>query len=197
MGKLGVLLRRVDDAARAMARHVGPRAPLLRLSRLRAALPQARIPLRLPVLMLVVVTAACTPIYRDHGYAPTDADLAQVQVGQTREQVSQAIGYPVSTGVLTESAWYYVGSRWRSYGALAPAPVTREVVAISFTPQGRVSNIERFGLERGRVVVLSRRVTESNVEGISFINQLLRNVGTIQADQLVGDRAAARDGFMR
>ena len=176
MGKLGVLLRRVGDAARAMSRHLGPRTA---------------------VLMLALMAAACTPVYRDHGYAPTDADLAQVQIGNTREEVAKAIGYPVSTGVLTESAWYYVGSRWRSYGAMAPRPVTREVVAISFTPQGRVSNVERFGLERGRVVVLSRRVTESNIEGVSFINQLLRNVGTIQADQLLGDRAAARDGFMR
>lgn len=145
------------------------------------------------LLSLGCLAAACTAVYRDHGYVPTDLDLAKVQIGTPREEVARDIGYPVATGVLTDGAWYYVGSRWRSYGALAPTPVSREVVAISFTPQGNVANIERFGLERGRVVVLSRRVTESSVEGVGFITQLLRNVGTIQADQLI-DR---NDGFNR
>lgn len=139
------------------------------------------------LLSLGALGAACTAVYRDHGYAPTDLDLAQVQIGATREEVARDIGYPVATGLLTDTAWYYVGSRWRSYGALAPKPVTREVVAVSFTPQGRVANVERFGLERGRVVVLSRRVTETTIEGPGIITQLLRNVGTISADQLVDD----------
>lgn len=139
------------------------------------------------LLSLGSLAAACTAVYRDHGYAPTDIDLARVQIGATREEVARDIGYPVATGLLTDTAWYYVGSRWRSYGALAPKPVTREVVAVSFTPQGRVANVERFGLERGRVVVLSRRVTETTIKGPGIITQLLRNVGTISADQLVDD----------
>ena len=139
------------------------------------------------LLSLGSLAAACTAVYRDHGYAPTDIDLARVQIGATREEVARDIGYPVATGLLTDTAGYYVGSRWRSYGALAPKPVTREVVAVSFTPQGRVANVERFGLERGRVVVLSRRVTETTIKGPGIITQLLRNVGTISADQLVDD----------
>lgn len=146
-------------------------------------------------VLLMAALAACTPVYRDHGYAPTDLDLAKVQIGASREDVARDIGYPVSTGLLTDDAWYYVGSRWRSYGALAPTPITREVVAVSFTPAGTVANVERFGLERGRVVALSRRVTETSVEGAGFINQLLRNVGTIRADQILGD--SANDPFYR
>lgn len=138
-------------------------------------------------LLSAGLLAGCTPVYRDHGYAPTDLDLARVQVGQSRDQVAEEVGHPVSTGVLTDSAWYYVGSRWRSYGALAPKPISREVVAISFTPQGKVENVERFGLERGRVVVLSRRVTKTNVAPPSIVSLLLRNVGTIRADQLLSD----------
>ncbi|MGR3721070.1 MAG: outer membrane protein assembly factor BamE, partial [Paracoccus sp. (in: a-proteobacteria)] len=63
--------------------------------------------------------------------------------------------------------------------------VDREVVAISFAPSGVVSNIERFGQERGRVVVLSRRVTEGSVTEVSFIRQLLGNLGNFQAGDFI------------
>ena len=48
-----------------------------------------------------------------------------------------------------------------------------------------VSNVETFGLERGRVVSLSRRVTDGSVTDISFIGQLLGNLGNFQAGDFV------------
>ncbi|KPQ14077.1 MAG: hypothetical protein HLUCCO18_16175, partial [Rhodobacteraceae bacterium HLUCCO18] len=48
------------------------------------------------------------------------------------------------------------------------------------------SNVERFGLEDGNVVALSRRVTDSNVQGIGFLRQLLGNLGRINLDDLGG-----------
>lgn len=131
------------------------------------------------------VTVACTAVYRDHGYVPTEHELAAIQVGDSRAHVEETVGRPTTTGVLTDSAWYYVQSRWRHYGALAPEPIDRQLLAISFNPQGNVSNVERFTLEDGRVVVLSRRVTETSVQGVGFIRQLLGNVGRLRADQFL------------
>lgn len=122
--------------------------------------------------------AGCTPIYRNHGYVPADDELAQVVVGQTtQDDLPGLVGRPSAQGVLTGAGWYYVGSRWEHYGAMAPREIRREVVAISFDQSGVVSNVERFGLDRGRVVTLSRRVTDSGVSGSNLIGQLLRNVG--------------------
>lgn len=59
------------------------------------------------------------------------------------------------------------------------------MVAVSFSPSGTVSNVERFGLERGRVVVLSRRVTEGSITEISLIGQLLGNLGNFQAGDFI------------
>ncbi|MDO5529830.1 MAG: outer membrane protein assembly factor BamE [Paracoccus sp. (in: a-proteobacteria)] len=144
-------------------------------------------PIRLVIAAaLIVLGAACTPIYRHHGYVPPDSDLALVAVGQTHQaELAELIGRPSSQGLLAGSAWYYVGSRWEHYGARAPREIDRQVVAISFSPGGTVSNVERFGLERGRVVVLSRRVTDSGVVNIGFIRQLMGNLGNITADQLI------------
>ncbi|MTE00047.1 outer membrane protein assembly factor BamE [Paracoccus sp. YIM 132242] len=142
----------------------------------------------LMVLAFVAVLglAACTPVYRNHGFIPAPEDLSQVVVGQTTvDELQGLIGRPSAQGLLTGSGWYYVGSRWRHYGALEPSEVSREVVAVSFAPDGVVSNVERFGLERGRVVTLSRRVTEGSVTEISLIGQLLGNLGNIQAGDFI------------
>jgi len=129
--------------------------------------------------------AGCTAIYRNHGYVPTEEDLAQVEVGKsTREDVATAIGRPSSTGILEGSSWFYVGSRWKYYGGRAPQEIDRQVVAVSFTESGVVENVERFGLERGEVVVLSRRVTRSNIKGISVVRSLLKNIGRVSPGQL-------------
>ena len=135
--------------------------------------------------LLVALLAACTALYQNHGYIPRDVDLEQVIVGEsTREDVAKAVGRPSSTGLLTGGAWYYVGSRFRHYGPREPQEIDRQVVAISFDEGGTVENVERFGLEKGQVVVLSRRVTDSNIKGLGFLRQLLGNIGNVSAGQI-------------
>jgi outer membrane protein assembly factor BamE (lipoprotein component of BamABCDE complex) len=132
--------------------------------------------------------AACSEQFRNHGYAPTDGDLAEVAVGvDTRDSVIERFGPPTTGGMRTDSGIYYVESQFRLYAYQAPSEVDREVVAISTDSDGVVSNIERFTLEDGQVVALSRRVTDSNIEGVSFLRQLLGNLGNVDAESLLDD----------
>lgn len=108
--------------------------------------------------------------------------MARLQVGRdTKDEVAETVGRPTSTGILDTGGWYYVQSRFRQYGYRDAVEVDREVVAISFTDAGTLRNIERFGLEDGRVIRLSRRVTEGNVQGIGFLRQLFGNIGNFNA----------------
>ncbi|WP_128254201.1 outer membrane protein assembly factor BamE [Falsirhodobacter deserti] len=136
--------------------------------------------------LALISVVACAPIYRNHGYVPMDQDLASIQIGATRDQVAEAVGRPATTALLNENGWYYIQSRFRTFG-LSRKEVDREVVAISFDGQGRVSNVERFGLEQGRIVPLSRRVTNSGIEGSTFLRQLFGSVGRMRADQVIDD----------
>lgn len=132
--------------------------------------------------------SACAEIVRNHGYAPTDLELEEIIVGvDTRDTLDEAVGRPSTSGVLRESAWYFVGSQIRHYGATKPKEINREVVAISFTQAGVVENIERFGLERGQVVTLSRRVTETTKVQSTLVRQILRNFGRIDAGAITGE----------
>ena len=135
----------------------------------------------------IVLLSACSAVYRNHGYVPTDVDLEQVQVGvSTQQDVADFVGRPSAAGLLNDEGWYYVQSRFKHLGPKVPEEVERQVVAISFDKRGIVENVERFGLAEGRVVPLSRRVTETNIKGISFIRQLFSNIGRVRAGDILG-----------
>ena len=138
------------------------------------------------VAVAVVLMAGCTPLYRDHGYVPTDDDLALIEIGvDTRDTVAERVGRPSTLGLLNDTGWYYVQSRWQTIGPRQPQEIDRQVVAITFTPEGTVTDVGRYGLQDGQVIALSRRVTESNVQGAGFIRQLLGNIGGLRADQVL------------
>ncbi len=129
-------------------------------------------------LIIVLGLGACAARYTNHGYIPPQEDLDQITVGKdTRETVQTLVGVPSAGSILNDSGYYFVRSRFRAVGPIAPQVTEREVVAISFDGRGIVSNVEHFGLERGRAVPLSRRVTTSGVGNDTFLRQLLGNLG--------------------
>ena len=139
------------------------------------------------VAILGLLMAGCSPVQRFHGYAPDDVQLAEIEVSQdTRETVAEKVGRPGVSGVMQGGAWYYVQSDWREEGWRAPVEVKREVVAISFDSRDTVSNVERYGLEDGQVVALSRRVTSTGPSGQSILRQLLGNIGQFNPAQMLG-----------
>jgi outer membrane protein assembly factor BamE (lipoprotein component of BamABCDE complex) len=136
--------------------------------------------------LALLALSACADIVRNHGYAPSDDDLATVAVGKdTRETVAFKVGRPSAGGLMQDTGWYYVQSRWSQRGATAPRETDRQVVAVSFDARGRVSNVERFGLADGQVVALSRRVTDSNIKGVGLIRQLMGNLGRFNPGQFL------------
>lgn len=142
--------------------------------------------IRLVFPLVLLVIAACSPVQRFHGYAPDDIMLAEVEVARdTRETVAEKIGRPNLMGVMEGSDWYYVQSDWVQEGWRAPVEVRREVVKISFDAGGRVANVERFGLEDGEVVALSRRVTSTGPTGVTLLRQLLSNFGQFNPAQML------------
>lgn len=135
---------------------------------------------------LALGVGACSAIERRHGYTPDDAVLSRIAVGvDTRETVAQKVGTPGSTGLLADGDFFYVSDLRRTFGPRATEIVDREVVAIRFDGQGRVSNVERFGLERGRVVALSRRVTDTGPRDGGFLRQILGTLGQIRAEDVL------------
>lgn len=140
------------------------------------------------VVCLATALTACAPIFRNHGYVPAQEDLAQLVVGSdTRETTAPKVGRPSASGLLNDTGWFYVQSRWQQRGAFAPQEIDRQVVALTFSEAGVLQNVESFGMERGQIVPLSRRVTESSVQGSGVLQQLFSSFGRLSAGQLLAD----------
>lgn len=130
--------------------------------------------------------AACSPTSRFHGYVPAEEVLSTVALGESRDTVIEKVGPPTATGAVGRDL-YYVRSVFRHYGFFAPEEVSREVVAISFAASGGVANVERFDLSDGRIVPLTRRVTEDSVESGTFLRQLAGAAGNFDPSALIND----------
>lgn len=142
------------------------------------------------VIAGLVVLSACgaTKLKDSHGYVPEDALLTEVRLGSdTKETVSRLLGRPGTQGIIDDRGWYYVKSDYERFLWREPVEVDREVVAVSFDERGVVENVERFGLEDGQVVALTRRVTTSNTRGIGFLRQLFANLGTLDAGNFLNE----------
>ena len=145
-----------------------------------------RKPLKASALALCLLAAACSTQFRNHGYMPPEEDVANVIVGvDTRESVAETLGSPTAGGVLNDGGFYYVRSQFKTVGPFRPQETSRELLAVTFASNGTVANIERFGLEDGQVVRLSRRVTDNGLGDVSFIRQLLGNLGNFDAGEFL------------
>ncbi|MEL7253118.1 MAG: outer membrane protein assembly factor BamE [Pseudomonadota bacterium] len=139
-------------------------------------------------LLSLLVVMGCATQYRNHGYVPSEETLKQLTVGvDTRATVDEVVGAPSTSGVLTDGDYYYVRSRVAARGAFRPQVVDRQVLAISFNANDTIRNIERFGLEDGQVVPLTRRVTDSSVVGNGFLRQVFGNIGALDPGSLFGN----------
>ncbi|MBT8459419.1 MAG: outer membrane protein assembly factor BamE [Boseongicola sp.] len=146
------------------------------------------IPRAIIVCALVVAVTACARLDDDHGYVPEPSALESIAVGRdTKSIVNLTLGQPGTRGIVDDLGWYYVRSEYERFLWRAPVEVERQVVAITFDEAGVVQNIERFGLEEGRVVALNRRVTDSNTQGIGFLRQLFGNFGQFDPAPLIND----------
>ncbi len=142
------------------------------------------------ILVASLALAGCSPTYRNHGYIPSDEDLQELAIGiDTRASVEDLVGPPSSGGLLEGGDYYYVRSRTKTFGIRAAKETERQVLVVSFDSAGVLQNVEQFGLEAGRVVRLSRRVTSSAVGNVSLIRQLMGSRGQFDAAD-----AMSRDG---
>ena len=136
--------------------------------------------------MAIALVVACTPLYTNHGFVPDDTALAGIITGvDTRDTVGAFLGRPSVEGLIGDAEWFYVRSQWKTVGAKAPQEVDRQVVAITFDEAGVVTNVERFGLEKGEIVAISRRVTTEPIKGRNALAQIFGNIGRLDPAALM------------
>jgi len=135
---------------------------------------------------LVLVTA-CEPIRQTHGYAPRPGQLAELKVGSDgKADVAGKIGRPTTVGAFDNDEWYYITRSTESRAFLEPRVVSQQVVVVGFNESGLTESVDSYGLEDGRVVNLVTKTTPTRGKRLTFLQQLLGNVGRVTGEQIFG-----------
>ncbi len=127
------------------------------------------------------------------GHAVEAEALAQITPGvSSRADVEAALGSPSATGTFDNAVWYYMSSVTRQRPGRTLAVEDQRVVAIHFTPEGVVRDIQRIGPEDGRNVQVVSRITPSPGNDRTILQQLFGNIGRLapglggQTNQTIG-----------
>jgi len=130
--------------------------------------------------------SGCAAEVKNHGYAPDDALLAEITAGtDTRGSVRRKIGRPSTTGVFTESGWYYVATTVEHYMYYQPKVTDRRVVAVQFDADDVVAAVNVYGLEDGRIIDLQTRTTPTHGRELTILQQILGNIGSLSGEQFL------------
>ncbi len=139
----------------------------------------------LALLLCSALAAGCSPTVQIHGYVPPQSDIQRIRPGfDDTGSVEKILGRPSSSGVLADSAWYYVQSTVESYTYHAPKVIDRKVLAVNFDQRGVVKDIKRYGLADGRVVNLETRTTETGGREMGILEQIFGNILNVDAESI-------------
>lgn len=143
--------------------------------------PGQRRPRRAPAVLAIALAAAlggCQTSIDVRGFVPDDESLSRIQVGQqSKDDVRDLLGTPSTVGLFGDETWLYISRRTATYAFLEPKILEQKVVAILFDEAGSVSDVRKLELSDGKVVEHVARVTPSPGKELSFLEQLLGNVG--------------------
>ena len=139
--------------------------------------------LSVAVLFLIL---GCSEQYRKHGYIPTEEELSSVSVSQDdKNTVIKKLGTPSIGGILSDGNIYFVQSKVLKNSIRASKPVDRQVLVLSFDDKGKLDNIQKFGIDEGKIVILDYHTTPSGLKNMSFLFRLFQNVGGPSAESLL------------
>ena len=124
------------------------------------------------------VLAACAPRVDQRGNRPDEDQVVLINPGvDDKNRVAELLGTPSSISTFDDRTWYYISRRTETTAFFDPDLVDQQVLAISFDDQGIVDNMRVIGQEDGRTIAYVDRVTPTEGNELTIIQQLLGNLG--------------------
>jgi outer membrane protein assembly factor BamE (lipoprotein component of BamABCDE complex) len=128
--------------------------------------------------LLLAGAAACTPVKTTHGFIADTKESTEVQVGvDTKSTVLARLGSPSTTAAFDQTSWYYISSTQQRYAFYRARTVEREVLVVRFDTNDTVSGVDRYGVDRGRVIAYNEDSTPTRGRELGLIEQIFGNVG--------------------
>ena len=142
------------------------------------------------VAFFVAGTAACAPVRTYSGFLPerNEAALADPQPGiDTRDSVRQRFGSPSTAAAFDQNSWYYLSSIQEQVAFFTPRVAERNVMVVRFEGE-TVAAVEKYGMERGRIVAYNAEETPTRGRELGLLEQLFGTIGNTPPIQSEDDR---------
>ncbi len=146
--------------------------------------------------LFVAAGAACSPVQTYSGFRPeyNNVEIADPQPGvDTQETVRQRFGSPSTTAVFDQTAWYYLSSVQEQMAFYNPRVTERRVMVVRFDGTN-VASVEKYGIERGRVIAYDDHVTPTRGRELGLLEQLFGNVGNTSPIRTEEEEQGQRPG---
>ncbi len=128
--------------------------------------------------LIALALAACQPMIDQRGNLPDEKKISEIEPGvTTKEAVSQLLGTPSSVSTFGDKTWYYISRRTEQTAFFNPQVLDQQVVVVAFDEGDVVRNVQHLNLADSRPVDPSSRETPSAGKEITFMEQLLGNLG--------------------
>jgi outer membrane protein assembly factor BamE (lipoprotein component of BamABCDE complex) len=145
-------------------------------------------------LIATAAMAGCNPVLRTHGYVPNGDNKPQAVNPETdtKTSVLARLGNPSVESTfddeVEDDTWYYINSVRQRYAYLRPQIEDRTITAISFNPDGQVTQVAEYGLEDGVPVDYVSRKTPTRGRELSVLEQIFGTIGRLPTDRIGGQQ---------
>ena len=91
----------------------------------------------------------------------------------------ELLGSPSTISTFQDRKWYYIGQKSTQFAFKKPTVLERSILVVTFDGTGYVDGKTVYGLEDGRVIDPVDRITPTEGRELTFLQQLLGNLGRL------------------
>ncbi len=125
-------------------------------------------------LAVAAALVACMPVISQRGYQPDRELEGTIKAGSdTKTTVQERLGYASTTASFGGDSWYYISQVEKQVAFFHPTVLSRQILAVYFDKDGKVTGLRHFTLKDGHVVAFETRETPTRGREMTFLQQLM------------------------
>ena len=129
--------------------------------------------------LLLMPTSGCAndTFLVHNGNMPSSEKTSEIKQGQTMSEVESVLGSPSAVTSFDGKTWIYMSSTLKKVAFFKPKEINREILAISFNDNGKVSEIQNYDLQDGRQISIDQTETPIAGSRVGFFRKYFGGVG--------------------
>ncbi|MBK18338.1 MAG: cell envelope protein SmpA [Rhodospirillaceae bacterium] len=126
----------------------------------------------------LLITTGCEERIDVRGNAPDPKLVAELKPGvHKRRDVEKRLGAPSTIATFDNEVWFYIHGRVKNVSFFKPELLERRVLTVRFDKKGIVQKIQQIDATKLKEVEFVKRETPTKGKELTFIQQIIGNIG--------------------